>query len=41
VRSRIPVFQPAAAPLEALSRRVKSGFDPHAILNPGRMQQGI
>ena len=41
IRSRIPVFQPVAAALEALSRRVKSGFDPHGILNPGRMQQGI
>jgi len=41
LRGRIPVFQPVAAPLEALSRRVKSGFDPHGILNPGRMQQGI
>ena len=41
LRSRIPVFQPVAAPLEALSRRVKTGFDPNGILNPGRMQQGI
>jgi len=41
VRTRIPVFQPLAAPLEALSRRVKTGFDPLGILNPGRMQQGI
>ena len=41
LRSRIPVFQPVAAPLEALSRRVKAGFDPNGILNPGRMQQGI
>jgi glycolate oxidase FAD binding subunit len=41
LRGRIPVFQPVAAQLEALSRRVKSGFDPHGVLNPGRMQQGI
>jgi glycolate oxidase FAD binding subunit len=41
LRSRIPVFQPVAAGLEALSRRVKAGFDPSGILNPGRMQQGI
>jgi glycolate oxidase FAD binding subunit len=41
LRSHVPVFQPLAAPLEALSRRVKAGFDPNAILNPGRMQQGI
>jgi len=40
-RARIPVFQPLARPLEALTRRVKTGFDPLGILNPGRMQQGI
>jgi glycolate oxidase FAD binding subunit len=40
-RARIPVFQPLAAPLEALTRRIKTGFDPLGILNPGRMQQGI
>jgi len=40
-RARIPVFQPLAGPLEALTRRIKNGFDPHGILNPGRMQQGI
>jgi len=41
LRTKIPVFQPLAAPLEALTRRVKNGFDPNGILNPGRMQQGI
>ena len=40
-RRSILVFQPVAAALEALSRRVKAGFDPNGILNPGRMQQGI
>jgi glycolate oxidase FAD binding subunit len=40
-RARIPVFQPLAPPLEALTRRIKTGFDPLGILNPGRMQQGI
>ncbi len=40
-RTRIPVFQPLAPALEALTRRVKTGFDPLGILNPGRMQQGI
>jgi glycolate oxidase FAD binding subunit len=38
-RARIPVFQPLAPPLEALSRRIKTSFDPLGILNPGRMQQ--
>ncbi len=39
-RERIAVFEPGPPPLQALSRRVKAGFDPKAILNPGRMQRG-
>jgi glycolate oxidase FAD binding subunit len=31
------VFQPLAAPLAAIHRRLKSAFDPHGIFNPGRM----
>jgi len=31
------VFEPAPAPLAALSCRVKEAFDPAHILNPGRM----
>jgi glycolate oxidase FAD binding subunit len=38
LRATVPVFQPASAGLEALSRRLKQGFDPSGILNPGRMQ---
>jgi glycolate oxidase FAD binding subunit len=37
----VPVFEPLAAPLLALSRRVKAGFDPKGILNPGRMMEGV
>jgi glycolate oxidase FAD binding subunit len=37
VRSRVPVFQPEGAGIAALSARVRHGFDPHAILSPGRM----
>lgn len=37
VRALVPVFQPQPAPLAALARRVKDGFDPHRVLNPGRM----
>jgi glycolate oxidase FAD binding subunit len=37
VRSRIAPFQPQPAALAALTRRVKEGFDPARILNPGRM----
>jgi glycolate oxidase FAD binding subunit len=37
LRRAVPVFEPQPAPLAALSRRVKDGFDPRHILNPGRM----
>ena len=39
VRAECDVFQPQPAPLAALSDRVKASFDPHLILNPGRMQK--
>ena len=41
VRSAVPVFEPAQPALDALARRVKASFDPHGILNPGRMQEGL
>ncbi|SDT91028.1 FAD-binding protein [Stappia sp. ES.058] len=37
VRSSIEVFQPQPSALAALSARIKAQFDPHGILNPGRM----
>ena len=37
VRRTVPVFQPQDSGLAALSIRVKQGFDPRGILNPGRM----
>lgn len=37
VRAVVPAFEPQPAPLAALSARVKAGFDPRGILNPGRM----
>jgi glycolate oxidase FAD binding subunit len=40
-RARVAVFQPLPAPLAALTRRVKAGFDPEGILNPGRIHEGI
>ena len=40
IRAAVPVFEPAAPALEALSRRVKASFDPRHILNPGRMVEG-
>jgi glycolate oxidase FAD binding subunit len=41
VRAAVPVFQPQSAPLAALTRRVKDGFDPKRLLNPGRMYEGL
>jgi glycolate oxidase FAD binding subunit len=41
VRAAVPVMQPQAPALAALSRRVKSAFDPVGIFNPGRMQEGL
>ena len=41
VRAAVPVFQPQPEPLAALTRRIKEGFDPRAILNPGRMYPGV
>ena len=37
VRATTPVFQPQPGPLAALSRRVKTGFDPLLLLNRGRL----
>ncbi|MBM3525122.1 MAG: hypothetical protein FJX57_19420 [Alphaproteobacteria bacterium] len=41
LRAAIPVFQPQTAALATITRRVKEGFDPKRILNPGRMYAGI
>ena len=35
------VFEPQEPGLAALTDRVKQGFDPHRILNPGRMYAGV
>ena len=37
VRTNVPVFQPQADGVAQLMKRVRAGFDPHNILNPGRM----
>ena len=36
-RAAIPVFEPQAEALAALAARLKHEFDPHGVLNPGRM----
>jgi glycolate oxidase FAD binding subunit len=40
IRERVPVFQPVPPALAALTARIKHGFDPHHILNRGRMVEG-
>lgn len=40
VRANVPVFQPQTDAMAALVQRIKNGFDPHQILNPGRMYPG-
>ena len=41
LRARVPVFEPQAGPLAALTARVKESFDPNRVLNPGRMWAGV
>ena len=41
VRASVPVFEPLAGPLAALTARVKESFDPLRVLNPGRMYAGV
>ena len=41
LRHAVDVFQPLAAPVMDLTRRLKASFDPSGILNPGRMYAGI
>jgi glycolate oxidase FAD binding subunit len=41
LRAAIDVFEPQSAGLRALSKRVKDGFDPRGVLNPGRMWAGV
>ena len=41
VRAAVPVFQPQADAVAALSRRIKKGLDPLGVLNPGRMYAGV
>lgn len=40
-RAAVPVFEPLGKAKAALTERIKDGFDPRRILNPGRMYAGI
>jgi len=41
MRAAMDVFTPQDAALTALTKRVKEGFDPQGVLNPGRMWAGM
>jgi glycolate oxidase FAD binding subunit len=41
VRAAVDVFTPEAAPLAALTMRVRQSFDPQGVLNAGRMWAGV
>ena len=41
LRAAAAVFQPQDAATAALTKRLKDGFDPQGILNPGRMYAGL
>lgn len=40
-RREVPVFEPQAAPIMALTERLKASCDPARRLNPGRMYDGV
>jgi len=40
-RAALDVFEPLDAVTGALVKRMKNGFDPHRVLNPGRMYAGV
>jgi glycolate oxidase FAD binding subunit len=41
VRGVVPVFEPPASAVAALSRGIKAQFDPKGILNPGRLYEAF
>ncbi len=38
---RVPAFEPLPPALLAIHRRLKAGFDPHGLFNPGRLVPGL
>jgi glycolate oxidase FAD binding subunit len=41
LRAALSVFEPQASGLATLATRIKDGFDPKRVLNPGRMYAGV
>ncbi len=41
VREKVSVFEPQSDVLSNLTARIKKGFDPKSILNPGRLYKGV
>ena len=41
VREKVPVFEPQSSILSELTARVKKGFDPKCVFNPGRLYKGV
>ena len=41
IRGSVAVFQPLSGPEAMVTAKIKEGFDPDGILNPGRMYAGI
>ena len=41
VRAAVDVFTPEPPALAALTKRVRESFDPHGVLNAGRMWAGV
>ena len=41
MRATVPVFHPLDRVVSALTARIKDGFDPRRVLNPGRMYAGV
>lgn len=41
LRAAVPVFHPQSAPVAGITRRIKAGFDPRGLFNPGRMYPGV
>lgn len=41
VRASVPIFEPAAPAVAALTERIKTAIDPRGLFNPGLMQAGV